>query len=164
MKHVITLLAIWCASMNVAISHTHQTASIPTDSGEVSVPVGRDPMTAAAAKMHAALAGKWENTLYPFDESAPKMVEGAFLTYNFRVDGTYVKTLGGTGKLIEEHGRWEVSPDGTQILLFHTAEVAPQTIHIKYVQADELVLEQALNCKEPGFCTRQKTFYFNKSA
>jgi len=164
MKELITLLAIWGFSMNVAISHTHQTLSIFSDSGEVSAPAKRDPMTEKAAQMHAALAGKWENTMYPFDENTSKLVENAFLSYNFRIDGSYVKTLGGAKKCIEEHGRWEVTPDGSEILLFSADGLAPQTIRIKYIQADELVLEHALKCDEQRFCTKQKSFYFNKGA
>lgn len=165
MKEVITLLALWGFSMNVAISHTHQTLTITADSGEVSAPVRRDdPMTEKAAQMHAALAGKWENTMYPFDENASKMVENAFLSYHFHLDGSYVKTLGGAKKSIEEHGRWEVTPDGEQILLFSADDTFPQTIRIKYIQADELVLEHALKCNELNFCTQHKSFYFNKGA
>lgn len=164
MKEVITLLAIWSFSMNVAISHTHQTLTVLSDSGEVSVPAGRDPMTEKAAQMHAALAGRWENTMYPFDENASSLVEDAFLSYHFRTDGSYVKTLGGAKKSIEEHGRWEVTPDGTQILLFSTDQIAPEVIRIKYIQADELVLEHALKCNVQNFCTQLKSFYFNKGA
>jgi len=164
MKEVITLLALWGFSMNVAISHTHQNLTVSSDSGVVSAPAGRDPMTEKAAQMHVALAGKWENTMYPFDANASKMVEDAFLSYHFRVDGSYVKTLGGAKKSIEEHGRWEVTPDGCQILLFSTETVIPQTIGIKYIQADELVLEHALKCNELNFCTQHKSFYFNKGA
>lgn len=164
MKGVITLLAIWCSSMNVAISHVHQFSNLSADSSEIIADKGNEPMTEKAARMHAALAGKWENTLYPFDENGSMIVEDAFLSYNFRKDGTYVKTLGGSQKRFEVHGRWEVSADGAQIFLYDSAEAAPETICIKYVQADELVLELALKCAEPGFCTKQKSFYFNRGA
>lgn len=164
MKEVITLLAIWGFSLNLAISHTHQNVTVSSDSGEVTAAPRRDPMTEKAAQTHAALAGKWENTMYPFDQNSSGFVEDAFLSYHFRTDGSYVKTLGGAKKSIEEHGRWEVAPDGTEIFLFNADNATPETIRIKYLQADELVLEHALKCKEQHFCTQKKSFYFNKGA
>ncbi len=158
------LLAIWCSSISMGISNTHLATHIPIDSGEVGTLIGRDPMTEQAARMHAALTGRWENTLYPFEQNGSSILAGAFLSYNFRADGTYVKTLSGAGKRIEENGRWEVSPDGAMIFLFEAGDVIPETIRIKYIEADELVLEHALKCDDPGFCTHLKSFYFNKSA
>jgi hypothetical protein len=118
-----------------------------------------------------ALAGKWENTMYPFEVltasangNEGEYIPGAFLKYEFRLDGTYTKTLGSARVKISENGRWELSSDGKTVF-FHADDNSPKTTvaaRLKHLQLDELVLEHALQCKDRSFSTGLKDFFFNK--
>ena len=130
------------------------------------------PETKAAQAVYDALIGEWGNTMYPFeiitvsnsDKDLGKPVKGAFLLYNFREDGTYFKSLGGLEEKREETGYWSLSQDGSELYL-HTPcgdEAQVQTIKIKHLQLDELVLEQSLKSDNLRFCSGLKDFYFNK--
>lgn len=125
-------------------------------------------------QLRGELAGDWSNTMYPFDPvsqagAAGKQIAGAFLKYEFRSDGTYVKMVGGEKVVIKETGAWEISKDGRYLLMHaNVLEGGRQTTsssmaRIKYLQLDELVLEHSLQVQDAKFCTRQKDFFFNKS-
>ena len=117
------------------------------------------------------LVGNWKNSFYPFeivtagtDNTYQKPVEGAFFQYEFKADGTFTRSFGGTKKNIREAGKWEISKDGS-FVFFHTfSKGIKQTsiAKIKHLQLDELVLEQSLCSKKAAFKTGLKQFYFNK--
>ena len=112
-----------------------------------------------------SLIGSWENSIYPFEVQAEngtrKQMEGAFLKYYFNENGTYKKVMGTREKKIEEFGSWEVSEDASTLVITSDC-TATQSIKIKYLQLDELVLEQSLKSTEVDFCTGVKDFFFNK--
>ena len=110
--------------------------------------------------------------MYPFEiATASKSennfgqeIEGAFLYYEFREDGTYIKAFGSNNEKVEETGKWNLSDNGS-ILFLHPSndcQAQSQQVNIKHLQLDELVLEQSLNTRNTNFCTGLKDFYFNK--
>ncbi len=123
-------------------------------------------------RLQQGLVGSWSNSMYPFDPPArggrQERIEGAFLTYELHADGTYTKSLGGNQLVVREKGAWELSKDGRFLLLHTTREVSgrrqqvTEIARIKYLQLDELVLEQALEANSQAFCTRRKDFFFYK--
>lgn len=125
---------------------------------------GEEGTSALALKTIGLLTGQWENMVYPFEVQTSNglPLEGAFLRYEFRANGSYVKTLGSKTTRANDSGQWSVSNDGQYLLLYDDCSKEPLKAKIKYIQLDELVLEQALVSGEPQFCTGKKDFFFNK--
>lgn len=136
------------------------------DSGHEDTAVA-DPKTEAQLKLEASLIGKWQNTTYPFDLVAMdgnpnERMEGAILSFQFRKNGTYLKTLGTAAYKVEEEGQWEVTADGHQVLLYPSGSLTPDVATVKYQEYDEMVIEHALKCTHMPYCTGVKDFFFNK--
>lgn len=131
------------------------------------------------ATMRTSLSGKWASITYPFDITKDlnrcgtfEEMKDAYLTWEFRPDGKYVKHMG-TAKLdIEETGVWEISENGKFLVLRPVKDDAnPETstgayiAEVAHLDTGEMVLKHALQGGgdfETLFCTEVKTFYFNK--
>ncbi|MEZ4992036.1 MAG: hypothetical protein R2824_16560 [Saprospiraceae bacterium] len=118
-------------------------------------------------RMEASLIGKWQNTTYPFDLVAldgnpNERMEGAILSFEFRNDGTYTKTLGSANYKVVENGQWEISSDARQLIMYAEGSLVPDVATIKYQEYDEMVIEHALKCTHKPYCTGVKDFFFNK--
>ena len=121
------------------------------------------------------LTGKWE-TVQPeitladaYARGSGKIrIEQASIRFEFHADGAFVKILTSRkydGIRFEERGRWEIAPEGR--LLLHTADADGGTItqstQIKYLEMDELVLDQPLTMNGSRFSsTEDRDLYFNK--
>ncbi len=169
MKHLLTLL-IAVAMLLPLSANNHPEALEPFCNGSpdssIATHITREEGTSALAlKTIDLLTGQWENMVYPFEVKTTSNglpMEGAFLRYEFRANGSYVKTLGCKSSRINNSGRWSVSNDGQYLLLYDDCSTTPLKAKIKYIELDELVLEQALVSGEPQFCTGKKDFFFNK--
>lgn len=171
-KLIIALLAlipIWananaescCEGLDSSLTTMAATEIILDDTADL------EPKTEAQKRMEAGLAGKWQNTTYPFDLVAldgnpNERMEGAILSFEFRLDGTYTKTLGSASNKIVENGQWEVSSDARQLILYPQGSLTPDVATIKYQEYDEMVIETALKCTHKPYCTGVKDFFFNK--
>ncbi|GJM32125.1 MAG: hypothetical protein DHS20C18_11260 [Saprospiraceae bacterium] len=169
MKQFLTLLVAVTLLLPLS-ANNHPEAMEPCcngspDSSITNSLTSEETTSAVALKMMTLLNGQWENMVYPFEvqNDGNKMpLEGAFLRYEFRADGSYVKTLGCKSSRINSSGSWSVSNDGNHLLLYEDCDKAPLKAKIKYIELDELVLEQALVSGEPQFCTGKKDFFFAK--
>ncbi|MCB0663445.1 MAG: hypothetical protein KDC24_11940 [Saprospiraceae bacterium] len=125
------------------------------------------------------LTGSWDCMTYPFDITTNtetcgtfEKMEGAYLKYEMKEDGTYTKNLGTDQMDVEEKGFWEVSEDG-QYIIFHAAKrgnaeeiFATYVAQVSHLNYGEMVLKQALHGTgefDTLFCTDIKTFFFNKA-
>ena len=121
------------------------------------------------------LTGNWEHVLPEVTLAAGSgpgaqrlTLENATLRFEFHPDGTYTRILSSrvSDRRFEEVGTWEISKDGERLLL-HCRDAAgnrfTQCTRIKYLQMDELVLEQPLAVAGQRFVTQEAhDFYFNK--
>ncbi|MEN0005890.1 MAG: hypothetical protein AAF798_17200 [Bacteroidota bacterium] len=116
---------------------------------------------AAIKKLHNGIVGNWENTVYPFEVDEAGVIPGAFLTYNFHQSGHYTKIVGNKDVAIKEQGQWSISANGSSIIMeANNGNISEATI--KHLQLDELVLEHELKVNNAAFCTKEKSFFFNK--
>lgn len=104
------------------------------------------------------LAGKWENTTYPFDL---KSMEGAYLKYAFYKSGKFERMLGCADRNIKESGQWWLAKDG-QHLVMRLDDGQTTVAEVKYLEMDELVLQHVLACDDKDFNTGEKDFFFNR--
>ena len=104
------------------------------------------------------LAGKWENTTYPFDL---RSIEGAYLKYSFHNNGRFDRLLGCAGRNIKESGEWWLAKDG-QHLVMRLDNGETTIAEIKYLELDEMVLHHVLSCEDRNFATGDKDFFFNR--
>lgn len=124
-----------------------------------------------------SLTGNWEHVLPKVTLSNPCVggddqsvtLENASLRFEFRPDGTFTRVLSSrhSGLRLEEEGTWEISKDGGRLFLHcRDADGNPitQCTRIKYLQMDELVLEQPLAVSGRRFVAQEDhDFYFNKN-
>lgn len=101
----------------------------------------------------ADLIGPWECVSYPFTPSQQATIFGtsatmqdAFMTLQFRPDGSYTKKMGNGKKQFVEEGYFEVSKDGNFIIFFSKKDKMENVIdttvaRIKFMAVGELVLE-----------------------
>ena len=125
--------------------------------------------------MRKSMFGNWSNASYPFDISEEEtdcgtfqLIEGAFLEYYFKNDGTYTKKWGSSKLEFTEKGKWEISADGKYLVFRAQSEDKSHESErtylakIKMLDMDKVVLAQAL--QSPGFddlfCTKHKDFLF----
>ena len=104
------------------------------------------------------LAGKWENTTYPFDM---KSIEGAYLKYSFHNNGRFERMLGCANQYIKDAGEWWLAKDG-QHLVMRLDSGETTVAEIKYLELDEMVLQHILNCEDKSFATGDRDFFFNR--
>ncbi|MBV6427240.1 MAG: hypothetical protein KIPDCIKN_01755 [Haliscomenobacter sp.] len=129
--------------------------------------------TDSLARVIKQLTGKWEHSpLAPdiFVEeglcATREQAISAVFRYSFRPDGTFSKGLHSDELGIDliDEGRWRLSGDGKYLLLERFEADAPyvETIQIKYLNLDELVL-----CQIPAFnravaSRASRDLFFNK--
>jgi len=121
-----------------------------------------------------SISGEWEHTLTPSQLKELDILDvqnvdhqRARVRLYLSDNGTFSKELlcASANIHIRETGTWKVSRDG-QFLLFNDLDGKKITnsrcIRVKYLEVDEMVLEQALAFAKTGTQTSSKDFYFNK--
>jgi len=121
-----------------------------------------------------SVAGEWEHTLTPAQLKELDILDiqnvdhqRARVRLYLSENGTFSKELlcASANIHIRETGTWKVSRDG-QFLLFNDLDgnqvVNSRCIRLKYLELDEMVLEQALAFAKTGTQTSAQDFYFNK--
>jgi hypothetical protein len=121
-----------------------------------------------------SLAGTWENfqakavIKEDCDDINPGMeVRRLKLRYEFAPNGAFSKTMtsGNNDLVLHEYGRWEVSPDGENLLLLidgGSNGEAVQRLRIKYLEFDEMVLEHPYAMLGLRFDGDNQDLFFNK--
>lgn len=129
--------------------------------------------TDSLARIVKQLTGKWEHSPTAPDIfveeglcATREQAISAVFRYSFRPDGTFSKGLHSDELGIDliDEGRWRLSGDGKYLLLERFEADAPyvETIQIKYLNLDELVL-----CQIPAFnravaSRASRDLFFNK--
>ena len=121
-----------------------------------------------------SVSGEWEHTLTPAQLQELDILDvqnvdhqRARIRLYLSENGTFSKELlcASANIHIRETGTWKVSRDG-QFLLFNDLDGNQVTnsrcIRLKYLELDEMVLEQALAFAKTGKQTSTQDFYFNK--
>ena len=122
--------------------------------------------TAIQRNVKASMIGTWESTEYPFVVKNGKKKgrkEGAFIHYTFSPDGTYAISYGDASSKVQEKGIWKISSNGKKIQLLAENAKKRQTILIKYLEFDELVLQHAAVERAKPFSPGDKSVFFHKS-
>ena len=113
------------------------------------------------AAIKAELAGEWGKSGISLENAG-----SVNLRYRFDSNGTYSKLLEGSQLSISEQGNWELSKDGQFLILTGTGAKRnsknTEFIRIKFLQLDELVLEQKLEFESVGINVASTDYYFNK--
>ncbi len=124
------------------------------------------PETAIQRNVKASMIGTWESTEYPFavkNDKKRARKDGAFLLYTFSPDGTYSISYGDVSSKVQEKGTWTISANGKKIQLLAENAKRRQTILIKYLEFDELVLQHAAVQRVKPFSPGDKSVFFHKS-
>jgi len=170
MKTLITFLFV-VALVIPAISNSHLPSCCTTDDTELYNDVDSGIVedaaeTAIQRNIKASMVGTWESTVYPFAIKNGKKKarkEGAFLQYHFQADGNYTVEYGDAADRFQETGHWAISSNGKKIVLRANDSNKKQTIMIKYLELDELVLEHAEVEREKSFSPGDKSVFFHKA-
>lgn len=130
---------------------------------------------AALNRIQYMLTGYWSNASYPYDIitdldecGAFEAIDGAYLHYEFRADGTYTRYYGSKHIQLREDGRYELSRSGEYLIFINPARDADSdasctnVAKIAHLATGELVLELALETVDFAdfFCTKYKTIMF----
>jgi len=133
-------------------------------------PTNPTPETALQGNVSAQLFGRWENMLSANElpDSAREENAGpdsesatATLIYHFRTNGTFTRAIDYGATHVEESGRWEVTADGQHLVLHFTGKEV-EIAAIKYMELDEMVLEQSIRVPGANFRIEAKQHFFNK--
>lgn len=170
MKSLITLLFLLALALP-AISHPTSFNCCSPDETIVltsrdSGKVGDEAETSIQQNIKAAMVGTWESSVYPFALKKGKenvRLEGAYLRYTFNPDGTYLINYGDAETHLEEEGAWNISANGKQIELKAEHATKSQTILIKYLELDELVLLHDFVNRNKPFNPGDKSVFFHKA-
>ncbi len=117
-------------------------------------------------KIRAGLVGKWENATYAIQshsESGIPVSNDVSLGFHFQNDGKYERVIGNNVREKKESGTWELSKDGDYI--FFKPMGSPATsymVKIKYLEGDELVLEQNQPKSKKPNSRKIRDYFFNK--
>jgi len=106
----------------------------------------------------SGLVGVWYNSNYPFEGG--QRVEGTYVKYEFRNDGSFTRIIGHDKFETVENGKWSFADDRKSISL-RTPDRSYQ-VKVKYLELDAMVLEQEVKVDDTKLCTPRKDFYFNK--
>lgn len=124
------------------------------------------PATAAARArlVQDKLVGEWTNVTSFGDEAKCDRAKGAFLSYEFRSNGTYICNYGNQQDVADEKGSWEISRDGQFLLLRSNSGAGIEVVRINTVDDHGLVLDQVMRTSEIGefFCSDAKSLAFIK--
>ncbi len=115
------------------------------------------------------LQGRWQMTLPAMDvlqtaraeNAAPETNEIAVLEYHFLPDGALKHSIEQGSTRLEETGRWELSTDGQYLLMYFQGKPAEKAL-IRYIEADEMVLEYALRIPGSQFYFESRQLFFSK--
>lgn len=170
MKTLITFLFV-VALVIPAISNSQLPTCCTTDDTELHNGVDSGKVedaaeTAVQRNITASMVGTWESTVYPFAIKNGKKKarkEGAFLQYHFQADGNYTIEYGDDDDRFQETGYWSISSNGKKIVLNAADSNKKQTIMIKYLELDELVLEHAEVERVKSFSPGDKSVFFHKA-
>lgn len=170
MKTLITFLFV-AALMIPAMSNSHLPNCCTTDDTELHNGVDSGKVedageTAIQLNIKASMVGTWESTVYPFAIKNGKKKarkDGAFIQYNFQADGNYTVEYGDSDDRFQESGHWSISSNGKKIVLRANDSNKKQTIMIKYLELDELVLEHAEVERVKSFSPGDKSVFFHKA-
>ena len=128
------------------------------------------------ALMSQEMTGEWISVGYAFDRAEAmddcgtfQPMNGAFLQFSFRGDGTYARSLGNSGIALRESGFWDITDDG-KFLLLHILDLHGNRIErtdvaeIDYLENGSFTLTQALVNREKNdmFCTELKEIGFRR--
>ncbi len=116
---------------------------------------------AAFRKVRDQLVGKWQNTAFTADLEASDE-SGAYLRFEFLPNGSFVKTMGAGQMTYEERGQWELNSDGKRLMLYPDGCLTPEVIAVKYLELDELVLEQYVQGPGAEIETEVKDIFYNR--
>lgn len=124
------------------------------------------------------LNGHWQHQGYPFDNAdesehtgTPEPMAEAFLDYNFNLDGTFIRWMGNSNRVLEERGFWELSADGNYLVLHFSKDGAVEEIYtsqfvkLYHLDGTQMQIEQTLTTvgkAEQLFGTQQKMLVFDK--
>ncbi len=119
--------------------------------------------------VHERLQGCWQNTVSAIElpemareeNAGPQGAETATLQYQFRENGAFVRSIDHGTTHVEEHGRYEVSADGRFVLLYFPGKEVEKAA-IKYIELDEMVLEQPLRIPGSPLSMENRQIFFNK--
>lgn len=106
----------------------------------------------------SGIVGVWYNSNYPFE--GKERVEGTYVKYEFRNDGSFTRIIGHDKFEKIENGKWSFADDRKSISL-RTPNRNYQ-VKVKYLELDAMVLEQEVKVDDTKLCTSRKDFYFNK--
>lgn len=115
----------------------------------------------AFRKVRDQLIGKWQNTAYTADLGGSDE-SGAYLRYEFLPNGSFIKTMGAGQMTYEERGQWELNNDGKRLMLYPDGCLSPEVIAVKYLELDELVMEQFVQSQEDDSETEVKDVFYNR--
>jgi hypothetical protein len=127
------------------------------------------PDTAPQNKAHSMLQGVWENIVNATELSetareenvGPESAEIAQLRYHFHSNGAFTRSIRHGSQYVAETGHWEFSEDG-EFLLLHFAGKEIEKAAIRYIEADEMVLEQSPRMPGGAYRTESKQWFFNR--
>lgn len=119
------------------------------------------------------LVGNWNSSIFSTEvlanlsEQEKTSITSASFHYNFKEDGTFVKTITVNQNVQERiEGLWDISSDGTHLVMHfnNNNRSKSYTAKIKYFSFDELVLDQALVTSdlESRICEGVNSFFFSK--
>ena len=118
------------------------------------------------------IAGHWTCSKEPFDpRDASVKLEGAFLNYEFDLNGQFTRIMGDAKQKVEEAGFWELSNDGNFLLLkfsktgLKSDAYTTQYIRLEKVGVNQLEIAQTLTTVGTYasiFCSKQKKILLNK--
>ncbi|MBX2928963.1 MAG: hypothetical protein KF852_14095 [Saprospiraceae bacterium] len=135
--------------------------------------ISADPINPAPdtpqGKTYHLLQGVWENIVSATELTetvreenvGPENAETAQLRYHFCSNGAFVRSIRHGSQYIEETGAWEISEDGASLLLHFAGKEAEQAA-IRYIEADEMVLEQSPRMPGNAHQTETKQWFFSK--
>ena len=118
------------------------------------------------------LIGEWAFTKFNFSiidkvHGCEELIvaDDAFLKFQFDTNGTYSKTFGIGDKATTEVGKWDITEDSHNLVLFPNDGSVAQFIKIKNMEDEKVVLE--LDIQAAGldhlFCTKINVLNFSKN-
>ena len=138
---------------------------------------GKQPDFFVVALFHN-FVGDWMHTVYPFELKGAHAeacgtsmeMEGAYLRYQFREDGSYTKEMGNAEIKSIEQGFWEVSKDGQYLVFYVSKDGRPETVYtsqyarILDARLGKFRIEHSMTTSDVDglFCTAPKAFSFER--
>lgn len=120
----------------------------------------------------SSLIGEWGYTNFSYQivdriHSCEDLIiaDNTFLSFQFNEDGTYVKSFGNQDEDNLEVGKWDITEDNQNLVLYPEAGAAAQFIKIGKMGVEKVVLE--MDIQEAGlgnlFCDQLNVLNFSKN-